>query len=77
MSDTAPFVPDVIPSVINGVVKAETPVVYKTANPTAKTPTKNFSAHYNGHTLSFRTGISFVPDAGLLAVLVAINAPIV
>ncbi len=77
MSDTAPFVADVIPSVINGVVKAETTAVYKTANPTAKTPTKNFSVHYNGHTLSFKSGIPFVPDAGLLALLVAMNAPIV
>lgn len=77
MSLTAPFVPDVVPSVVGGVVQAQTTTAYKTSNPSAKTPTKNFSVHYNGHTLAFQVGVPFVPDAGLLAILTATNAPVI
>ena len=76
MSLTAPFVPDVIPSMVGGIVQAQTAPVYKAANPTAKTPTKAFSVHYNGHTLSFQQAVPFVPDAGLLALLTALGSPV-
>ena len=77
MSLTAPFMPDTIP-VTNGAVVTSTPVAaFKAQFPSYKTPTKNFSLHYNGHTVQFYANVPFTYDAGLLAALVAANAPIV
>ena len=79
MSLTCPNVPETIPVAIGGVIQSHTPAMltalYGGSN--LKTPTANFSAHVNGHTLSFRKGVPFVTSAALTAILTAQNAPVV
>jgi hypothetical protein len=78
MSLTCPNVPETIPVVIGNVVQSQTPAQLLAAFAgNVKTPTANFSAHYNGHTLSFRQGVPFVTTPSLLAALTAQGAPIV
>ena len=78
MSLTCPNVPDVIPVAIGGVIQSLTPSQLTTQfSGNTKTPTTNFSAHVNGHTLSFQKNVPFVTTPALLALLVAQNAPIV
>ena len=74
---TAPFVPDVIPVAVGNTVQSQTVAQFNAAFPTHKTPTANFTLHYNGHTLAFTKNVPFTYDAGLLAALTAISAPIV
>ena len=78
MSITCPNVPDVIPVAIGGVIQSLTPAQLNTQfSGNTKTPTANFSAHVNGHTLSFQKNVPFVTSPTLLALLAAQNAPIV
>jgi len=78
MSLTCPNVPDTIPVAIGSVVQQQTPAQFATQFAGKyKTPTANFSAHYNGHTLTFQKNVPFTYDAQLLAALVAQGAPIV
>jgi hypothetical protein len=78
MADTIPFVPDTVPVIQNGVLSSKTPAQLIAAfSSNSKTPTKNFSVHFNGHTLSFQKNVPFVTTPDLLAALTAQNAPIV
>lgn len=78
MSLTCPNIPDVIPVAINGVVQALTTAQFNTRfSGNTKTPTANFSAHINGHTISFQKNVPFLTNPALLAALTAQNAPIV
>ena len=78
MSLTCPNVVDVIPVAIGAIVQSLSPsqLVSQFAGNT-KTPTANFSAHVNGHILSFQKNVPFVTNPALLATLTAQNAPIV
>lgn len=77
MSLTAPFMPDLIPVAVGNTVQSQTVAQFNATFPTHKTPTANFTLHYQGHTLTFRKDVPFTYDAGLLAVLTAVSAPIV
>ena len=77
MTLTAPFMPDVIPVAVGNTVQSQTVSQFNVSFPTHKTPTANFSLHYQGHTLTFTKGVPFTYDAALLAALTAISAPIV
>lgn len=45
------------------------------AEPVGIMPTQDFSFVYHSHLLDFRRGVTFYPDAQLLAALKAANAP--
>ena len=78
MSQTCPNVPETVSVAIGSVVQSLTPAQMTTQFAgNVKTPTANFSAHVNGHTLSFRKGVPFVTNPALLAALTAQNAPII
>lgn len=78
MSQTCVNVPETVPVAIGGVVQSLTPAQVNTQfSGNTKTPTANFAAHVNGHTLAFRKGVPFVTNAALLAALTAQSAPIV
>ena len=78
MSLTAPNVVETIPVAIGSTIVAHTATQFNTRFAgNTKTPTANFSAVYQGHTLSFRKGVPFVTNPALLAVLTAQNAPII
>ena len=78
MSFTCPNVPETVPVASGGVIQSTTPAQFLSAFAgNVKTPTANFAAHVNGHTLSFRKGVPFVTTPALLVALTAQNAPIV
>lgn len=78
MSLTAPNVIETIPVAVGNTVLAQTAAQFNTRFAgNTKTPTANFAAHFQGHTLSFRKGVPFVTTPALLAALTAQNAPIV
>ena len=78
MTFQCPNIPDVIPVAINGIIQSQSIAQFSTQFAGQfKTPTADFSAHVNGHTLSFKKNVPFVSDAKLLAALTAQSAPIV
>lgn len=78
MSLTCINVPETIPVAIGSVVQSFTPAQLNAQFAgNTKTPTANFSAHLNGHTLAFRKGVPFITTAAMLAALTAQNAPII
>lgn len=79
MTIGAPNVADTVPVAIGSVVQNHTPAMLSTLYGAGniRTPTKNFSIRYNGHTLSYQKNVPFVVDAALLAALTAVNAPVV
>ena len=78
MSLTCINVVDVIPVAFGSVIQSLSPAQFLTQFVgNTKTPTANFSTHFNGHTLSFQKNVPFVTTAALLAALTAQSAPIV
>lgn len=78
MSLTCPNMPETIAVAVGKVIQPNTPAQLIAAFPgNTKTPTANFAAHINGHTLAYTKGVPFVTTPALLAALTAQNAPIV
>ena len=78
MTFQCPNVQDVIPVAVNGVIQSQTIAQFSAQFAGQfKTPTADFSAHVNGHTLSFKKNVPFVHNTALLAALTAQSAPIV
>jgi hypothetical protein len=73
------FVPDTTAVSINGVISnlTESQMSTQFGASNIKTPTKDFSFAYGGHTLYFRSGMPVVMHAGLQAALTAAAAHIV
>jgi hypothetical protein len=73
------FVNEALPVAVGGSIinmtAAQATTQFGSGN--IKTPTKNFSIAYRGHTVVGRVGVPIVVDAGLLAALTAAGAPVV
>ena len=78
MTIGASTVQDTVPVAIGQSITNQTPSQLATTFGAGniRTPTKNFSLKYNGHTLSYTKNVPFVVDAPLLAALTAANAPV-
>ena len=78
MSITCPNVPDLVPVAVGSVIQNHTTAQLSTRFAgNVKTPTAPFSAHINGHTLTFQKNVPFVTTPAMIALLTAQNAPIV
>lgn len=74
-----PYLAETTPYVSNGVTQQLTPSQMNTTfgASNVKTANKSFSVVYNGHTLHFAKNMPRYCDAGLQALLTALNAPVV
>ncbi|WP_416052761.1 hypothetical protein [Cupriavidus basilensis] len=74
----ASLIPDMVPSVVGGVVSNQTvaqmTTTYGAGN--IKTPTKDFSLNVNGHTVGYRKGVPVVTNAALNALFTLHNCPV-
>ena len=78
MSFQCPNVAEVIPVVMNGVIQAQSIAQFSSQfSGQFKTPTTDFSAIMNGHTLSFKKNVPFIVNAAMLAFLTSQSAPII